>query len=155
MKVLMVCLGNICRSPLAEGIVKNKARSFDLDWEVDSAGTSNWHSGEMPDKRSIEVAAKNGIDITDQRSRIITKKDIQYFDLILAMDSSNYNNILELCKTKEERNKVDLFLNYSFPGENRAVPDPYFDGGFDHVFHLLEHAGDRLIKSYLKTSAIS
>jgi protein-tyrosine phosphatase len=155
MKVLMVCLGNICRSPLAEGIVKEKVASANLDWEVDSAGTSAWHAGELPDERSIAIASKFGIDITDQRSRKLTKQDIQYFDLILAMDTSNYNNILKLCDSEAEQNKVKLFLDYSFPNEHRAVPDPYFEGGFENVYHMLDHAGEQLVKYYLEPSRIS
>lgn len=151
----MVCLGNICRSPLAEGIVKKKAVSNELDWEVDSAGTSAWHAGENPDRRAIEVASKYGVDISDQRSRKITGRDIRYFDLILAMDTSNYNNVLELCENEVQRKKVKLILEYSYPGENRAVPDPYFEGGFEEVFHMLDQASERLIRTFLKHSAIS
>ena len=89
MKILMVCLGNICRSPLAEGILKKKAETRNLDWEIESAGTSSFHNGELPDSRSIAVAKAHGINITDQRSRLFLKEDLDEFDLILAMDSSN------------------------------------------------------------------
>lgn len=154
MKVLMVCLGNICRSPLAEGILKNKVSAMELNWEVDSAGTSGWHNGELPDKRSIEVASRFGIDITDQRSRLITGHDLRNFDLVLAMDSSNYRNIMDLCTSTEEKEKVKLILNYSHPGENRAVPDPYFEGGFEQVFYMLEEACDKLIEHYSKSKQL-
>lgn len=145
MRVLMVCLGNICRSPLAQGILQNKINQSGLNWEVDSAGTSRWHLGEKPDPRSITTARHHGIDISKQRARQILKEDLDRFDLILAMDSSNYNDILRLASQKSEKAKIELMLNYSFPGENRAVPDPYFDGGFDHVFDLLDDACDKLI----------
>ena len=141
----MVCLGNICRSPLAQGILQNKINQSGLNWEVDSAGTSRWHLGEKPDPRSITTARHHGIDISKQRARQILKEDLDRFDLILAMDSSNYNDILRLASQKSEKAKIELMLNYSFPGENRAVPDPYFDGGFDHVFDLLDDACDKLI----------
>jgi len=144
----MVCLGNICRSPVAQGVLENKCLQSSLDWEVDSAGTSGWHNGEAPDPRSISTARENGIDITNQRSRLFVKEDFQKFDLILAMDSSNYQNIVKLASSEEEKLKVKLILNYVFPGENRAVPDPYYNDGFDHVFGLLDTACDRLIAEY-------
>ena len=101
----MVCLGNICRSPLAEGILKNKAFSNNLDWKIDSAGTSSFHNGDLPDSRSIAVAKQHGIDIMDQRSRLFVKEDFDQFDLILAMDSSNYQNILKLASSEEQKEK--------------------------------------------------
>ena len=148
MRVLMVCLGNICRSPVAQGILDQKCNQLKLDWIVDSAGTSGWHNGDLPDPRSINTASANGIDITNQRSRLFVKEDFQNFDLILAMDSSNYQNILKLAVSEDDKQKVKLILNYVFPGENRAVPDPYYNDGFDHVFGLLDAACDRLVKEY-------
>lgn len=133
MKILMVCLGNICRSPLAEGIMKNRT---DGNWVVDSAGTGNWHVGNRPDKRSIAIALKYGIDISKQRARQFSLHDFDHFDVIFAMDSSNYSDILELAKSDEHRSKVKLIL-----GEGN-VPDPYYGGddGFEHVFQLLDEA---------------
>lgn len=148
MRVLMVCLGNICRSPLAEGILETKCNEEGVEWEVDSAGTSGWHNGELPDPRSISTAAKHGIDITNQRSRLFIKEDFDSFDLIMAMDSSNFQNIIKLAETEDQKNKVKLILNYVFPGENRAVPDPYYNDGFDHVYGLLDSACNRLIEEY-------
>ena len=148
MKVLMVCLGNICRSPLAEGILKEKVKENGLKWEVDSAGTSGWHDGALPDTRSIEIANQNGIDISDQRSRKFLKSDFKNFDLILAMDSSNYQNIHALAENDTEKEKVKLILNYSFPGENRTVPDPYYDNGFPQVYEMLEKACQCIIETY-------
>lgn len=148
MRVLMVCLGNICRSPLAQGILESKCAEAGLNWFVDSAGTSGWHDGELPDPRSIKTAAENGIDITDQQSRLFIKEDFERFDLILAMDSSNFQNILKLATTNEDKEKVQLILNLVFPNENRAVPDPYYNDGFDLVFELLDSACDQLIELY-------
>ena len=150
MKVLMVCLGNICRSPLAQGILEQKLSNLGLDWYVDSAGTGNWHAGEQPDKRSVAIAQKNGLDISKQKARQITKADLKLFDLILAMDSSNYNDVLKLCNTDEEKSKVKILLNYVHEGENRSVPDPYFTGGFDEVYRLLDEAMDWVIKQHAK-----
>jgi len=143
----MVCLGNICRSPLAHGILQKKISEQNLDWTVDSAGTSSWHNGELPDSRSIEVAKINGIDITTQRSRQILKKDLEDFDLIIAMDSSNYNDILSLTSKEKQKQKVKLLLNYSNPNQNRGVPDPYYHGGFQSVYDMIEEAVDALISS--------
>jgi len=147
MKVLMVCLGNICRSPLAHGILESKVSKNGLNWMVDSAGTSGWHNGEKPDKRSIEVAQQNGIDISNQQSRQFVSTDFDAFDLILAMDVSNFNDIISLAKTDEQRSKVKMILNYSFPSENRQVPDPYYEGGFEGVYLMLEEACENIISS--------
>ncbi len=149
MKILMVCLGNICRSPLAEGILKNKAISNNLDWEVDSAGTSGYHNGELPDPRSINVAKHHGIDIMDQRSRLFVKEDFDRFDLILAMDSSNYQNILRLAASDVQKEKVKLIMNYERPGYNQAVPDPYWNSdGFEGVYQMLDRACDKIIEQH-------
>jgi len=139
MKVLMVCLGNICRSPLAEGILKSKVNASTF---VDSAGTSGYHEGSLPDKRSIEVARLNGIDITDQKSRKFSVEDFDHFDLIYAMDDSNYQNILKLSRNQTDQDKVKMILNESHPGENLSVPDPYYGGdqGFVNVYRMLEDA---------------
>ncbi|RMG83480.1 MAG: low molecular weight phosphotyrosine protein phosphatase [Bacteroidetes bacterium] len=149
MKILMVCLGNICRSPLAEGILKHKIKERGLDWTVDSAGTGSWHVGERPDPRSIAMARKKGIDISDQRARKFTAADFDRYDLILAMDSSNYRDILRRAKTEEHRNKVALIMNFASPGRNENVPDPYWDdNGFEQVFDMLEAACDSLIQKF-------
>jgi protein-tyrosine phosphatase len=140
MKVLMVCLGNICRSPLAEGILKHKAQQAGLDWQVDSAGIGGWHAGELPDLRSIAVAQKHGIDITDQRARKFKASDLDTFDLILAMDNENYEDILRHAKTHEQRKKVDMIMNFSRPQRNEIVPDPYYDGRFQLIFNMLDEA---------------
>ncbi|MCX2681348.1 low molecular weight phosphotyrosine protein phosphatase [Galbibacter sp. EGI 63066] len=147
-RVLMVCLGNICRSPLAEGILQSK-----VDPEktmVDSAGTSNYHIGESPDPRSVEIASKFGIDITNQRGRQFTVIDFDDFDLIFAMDKSNYKNILRLARNEEDKKKVDLILNKISSRENLDVPDPYYGGtmGFENVFRMLDEATDVIAEEY-------
>ena len=142
--ILMVCLGNICRSPLAEGILASKCEHLPI--VVDSAGTSAHHIGEGPDHRSVHIATVNGIDIADQRARKLMKSDLEDFDLIFAMDSVNYTNILKLASTELDRNKVHLLLNEFTPEQNKAVPDPYFGGdqGFEIVFSLLDDACEAL-----------
>lgn len=139
-KVLMVCLGNICRSPLAEGILRSKINPQRVF--VDSAGTGAWHSGELPDKRSIAIARKYGIDLTDQRARLFLVEDFDRFDHIYVMDQSNYKNVCRLAPNEEAIGKVQLILNEIHPDQNREVPDPYYggDSGFDHVFQMLDEA---------------
>jgi protein-tyrosine phosphatase len=150
MKVLMVCLGNICRSPLAEGILKHQLKEAGImDWEIDSAGTGGWHAGELPDRRSIEVAKKYDIDITSQRARKLNGYDLENFDLIFAMDANNYNDILKLSQNKAERDKVKLIMNEAYPGQNKQVPDPYYnDNGFEEVFQMLDKACGKIIEHY-------
>ena len=146
MKVLMVCLGNICRSPLAHGILQKRVEELKLNWEIESAGTSGWHVGEKPDPRSIEVAQINGIDISHQRSRQFKQTDLSYYDLIIAMDSSNHSNICHLAENDKQKEKVKLLLNYTFPNQNRQVPDPYYHGGFQSVFDMISLAVDKLLE---------
>ena len=142
----MVCLGNICRSPLAEGILKSKlgARHF----FVDSAGTGSYHIGELPDPRSIAVARKNGIDITDQKARKFIPEDFRKFDLIYAMDKDNYRNICALAKHNFELQKVKMILNESGLPQDLSVPDPYFGGmdEFETVYRMLNDACEMLAK---------
>ena len=145
----MVCLGNICRSPLAEGLLAHKAQRDGLDWTVDSAGTGSWHAGEAPDPRSRAVAKKYGVDISEQRARQFTSDDFKTFDRIYAMDASNYQNILKLARTDADREKVFLILNESQPGRNAQVPDPYWDDdGFEQVYQMLDEATDRIIERF-------
>lgn len=144
MKILMVCLGNICRSPLAEGILRNKLKERGLDAEVDSAGTAAYHIGEKPDRRSIEIAEKYDIDITYQRARQFEMSDFKRFDLIYAMDRHNYEDLKAMARDPLERQKVKMILNEVNPGENRSVPDPYYGGkdGFINVYKMLDEASD-------------
>lgn len=147
--ILMVCLGNICRSPLAEGILKSKLPSD--KFSIDSAGTSNYHIGSLPDKRSIQIGKEFDIDITDQRGRQFVVSDFDKFDLIYAMDNSNHRNILKLARNDEDKQKVKLILNEVYPNQDYDVPDPYTGGieGFKNVFMMLDEACD-IIASKLK-----
>jgi protein-tyrosine phosphatase len=150
MKFLMVCLGNICRSPLAEGILQHKADSLGLGWQVDSAGTSNYHIGEPPHKLSQKVAKLNGIDISTQCCRQFVKEDMQRYDRIYVMDSSNYNDVKRAAGNLWDEDKVELLLNELYPGENRNVPDPWFgeENGYHDVFDMVSKACDNIIKKY-------
>ena len=149
----MVCLGNICRSPLAEGILKSKAAARKLNWEVDSAGTSFWHAGEAPDPRSVEIAKKKGLDISNQKARQFLRKDFEKFDLILVMDSSNYQDVIALAGQEEQKQKVELIMNFVKPGYNQNVPDPYWDNdGFEKVYEMLDRACEKIIEKYQLSS---
>lgn len=144
-KILMVCLGNICRSPLAEGILQSKLSE---DFIVDSAGTGGWHAGQQPDKRSISTAKNRGLDITHQRARQFKKSDFDFFDHIFVMDNSNYKDVLTLAPNEEAKSKVKLILNEIFPNKNVDVPDPYYGGqdGFENVFDMLDQACEEIAR---------
>jgi protein-tyrosine phosphatase len=148
-KILMVCLGNICRSPLAEGILQSKVNK-ELVF-VDSAGTAAYHLGNLPDERSIAVAKQYGIDISNQQARKFTEKDFLNFDVIYAMDKSNYQNIISLATRDEDVDKVKMILNESQPDKNYSVPDPYYGGknGFEEVYKMLNQACDSVIYNLL------
>lgn len=139
-KVLMVCLGNICRSPLAQGILESKVDASKI--LVDSAGTAGYHQGELPDKRSIKVAKKYGIDITNQRSRKFVIEDFDRFDIIFAMDTSNFYDLKRMARNENDAAKIQLILNQIHPNSNKNVPDPYYGGeqGFEDVFKMLDKA---------------
>ena len=145
----MVCLGNICRSPLAEGILQSKVNK-ELVF-VDSAGTAAFHVGNLPDERSIAVAKQYGIDISNQQARKFTEKDFLNFDVIYAMDKSNYQNIISLATSDEDVEKVKMILNESQPNKNYSVPDPYYGGeiGFEEVYKMLNNACDSIIYKLL------
>lgn len=149
-KILMVCLGNICRSPLAEGLLASKLPKD--KFIVDSAGTGHWHVGKQPDERSIATAKKKGLDISGQKGRQFSTNDFDTFDYIYVMDNNNYNDVLFLAKTKEQKNKVHLILNELFPGENVDVPDPYYglQNGFDTVYEMLDETCDIIAKKLIK-----
>ena len=139
-KILMVCLGNICRSPLAQGILIKKVAKSTF---VDSAGTAAYHIGNQPDPRSINVGKKNGVDISSFRARKFTQEDFRNFNHIYVMDKSNYNDVLSLAQLSEDHKKVKLILEYE-----QEVPDPYYGdvGGFDHCYNLLDKACDQIVK---------
>lgn len=139
-KILMVCLGNICRSPLAEGILASKLPKG--KFLVDSAGTGSWHIGRTPDNRSIATAKKNGLNIANQKGRQFATSDFDTFDYIFVMDNNNYSDVIDLATNELQKSKVQLILNEIFPNENVDVPDPYYGlaNGFDMVYQMLDEA---------------
>jgi len=145
MKLLMVCLGNICRSPLAEGIMKAKLPDH---YVVDSAGTISMHEGEHPDKRAVKTAANHNIDISKQKSRPITRKDFETFDKIYCMDIDVFEDVVSKTKNEEERQKVSLFLEVLGDHKNAEVPDPYWGDmkDFENVFQLLDKGCEAIKK---------
>lgn len=145
----MVCLGNICRSPLAEGLLQDKVDQLGLDITVDSAGTASYHTGEHPDSRMIKTTAHHGIDISQQRAQQFDSEHFNEFDRIYAMDTSNQRDILYLANSDDDRNKVDLLLNASHPGQDRSVPDPWYGGeqGFEDVYHIVDAACEKIANS--------
>ena len=149
MKILMVCLGNICRSPMAEGVMKHKLSIHRKNGHVESAGTGDWHAGEPPDTRAVQTALRHGIDISDQRARQIILDDFLNFDRIFVMDRSVYDDVLRLARHSGHEHKVDFLMNASEPGNNRPVPDPYFGGvdGFEFVFSLIDEACEHIALS--------
>lgn len=140
-KIIMVCLGNICRSPLAEGILRSK---LDSNFIIDSAGTGGWHAGESPDKRSIETAKQYNIDISNQKARKFSISDFDLFDYIYVMDKSNYKDVINLAPDEAAKAKVALIL-----GDSKEVPDPYYGGqeGFENVYYLLDQACEEIAKN--------
>ncbi len=148
-KILMVCLGNICRSPLAEGILASKLNGN--DFFIDSAGTGSWHIGRNPDPRSIAVAKKYNIDISKQKARQFQISDFDNFDHIFAMDYSNYKDILKLAPNETSRNKVKMILNELCPEKNMEVPDPYYDleDGFEIVYKMLDESCNIIASKFI------
>lgn len=146
MKILMVCLGNICRSPLAHGIMEKLVKEKGLDWHVDSAGTGDWHIGKAPDHRSIAVANKHGIDISTQSCRQLAKEDFKKYDRIYVMDHSNLQDVTKLLSKEQDRGKIRLLL------EKEIVPDPYWDDAqFEPVFHMIREGCEAIIEEELKS----
>jgi protein-tyrosine phosphatase len=150
MKILMVCLGNICRSPLAEGILKYKAKQAGLDWQIDSAGTNGYHIGEAPHRLSQKVAKLNGIDICDQRARQFVKQDMERYDKIYALADDVLDEIRWIAQEKFDPSKADLLLNELHPGKNRSVPDPWYgpEPGYHEVYKLIDGACEAIIQKY-------
>ena len=147
MKILMVCLGKICRSPLAEGILSSKGKHLNI--EVDSAGTAAYHIGKQADIRSIEISNKYSIDLNQQRTRQFSRADFDEFDIIYAMDTNNYAHLNSLAYSETERNKIRMILNEINPNSYRSVPDPYYGGknGFQDVYNMLDKASDKIIQN--------
>jgi protein-tyrosine phosphatase len=150
MKILMVCLGNICRSPLAEGILRHKASKAGLKWEVKSAGTNGYHVGEPPHKLSQKVASLNGIDICHQRARNFSAADFKQYDKIYAMANDVIEEMKWIAKGKYDASKVDLLLNELYPGKNMDVPDPWYgpEPGYHDVYKMIDEACERIVEKY-------
>lgn len=150
MKILMVCLGNICRSPLAEGVLQHKAKKAGLDWIINSAGTNGYHVGEAPHPLSQKVARLNGIDICQQRARRFVREDFDRYDKIYAMAEDVIDDIRRIARDRFDANKVDLFLNELHPGQNLSVPDPWYgtEPGYHEVFTLIDQTCDAIIAKY-------
>jgi protein-tyrosine phosphatase len=147
MKILMVCLGNICRSPLAEGILQEKAFKAGLNWSVESAGTNGYHTGEPPHHLSIKVASLNGINIQQQRSRKFVAEDFERFDKIYAMAEDVMDDMKRIAKHKFDAKKADLLLNELFPQQNKEVPDPWYgpEKGYHEVYELIDKACETIV----------
>jgi protein-tyrosine phosphatase len=152
MRILMVCLGNICRSPLAEGILQEKALQAGLDWQVESAGTNGYHTGEPPHHLSIKVASLHGIDIGKQRSRRFTAADFEHYDRIYAMAEDVLEEMKRISRQHFDAKKVSLFLDEQFPGEHRDVPDPWYgpESGYHDAFEIISNNCDCIINKFTK-----
>ena len=144
----MVCLGNICRSPIADGLLLRKIKEQKLDAQVDSAGTANYHIGKAPASRMIQTAAAHGTPIEFLRARQFSNQDFENFDHILVMDQSNYENVIRLAQSADDRNKIQFLLDYLYPNQKAAVPDPYYGSleDFEQVYQLIDSATDALIQ---------
>lgn len=150
MKILMVCLGNICRSPLAEGILQAKAAAAGLNWQIDSAGTNGYHIGEAPHPLSQKVAKINGIDISRQRARRFRATDFEEFDRIYAMAEDVIHEIKSIARQRFDASKVDLLMNELHPGKDLDVPDPWYgtEPGYHDVYAMISQACDKLIENH-------
>lgn len=151
MKILMVCLGNICRSPLAEGILQHKAFRAGLPWSVESAGTGAWHTGQPPHPLSQKVAKMNGIDISTQRAKQFTASDFETYDMIYALAGDVLDEIKRIAGKKFNAEKADLLMNALHPGKNMDVPDPYYgtEAGYHDVYNLIDRSCDAIIGKYV------
>jgi protein-tyrosine phosphatase len=150
MKILMVCLGNICRSPLAEGILQDKAFTAGLTWSIESAGTKSYHTGEPPHPLSQKVAKLNGIDISKQRARRFTAEDFLVYDKIYALAEDVMDEMRRIGKNTFNPSKADLLMNELYPGENMDVPDPYYgtEAGYHKVYKMIDEVCDKIIEKY-------
>jgi protein-tyrosine phosphatase len=150
MKILMVCLGNICRSPLAEGILRYKAAAAGLDWQIDSAGTAGYHVGKQPHELSQKVALLNGVDISGQQCRQFEAGDLAAYDKIFVMDLENLAEVKRIGAAAQDETKVSLILDHLYPGQNKEVPDPWYGTEKDYhfVFEMLSGVCDKIIEDY-------
>ena len=154
MKILMVCLGNICRSPLAEGILQDKAFKAGLTWNIESAGTNSYHTGEPPHPLSQKVAKMNGIDISNQRAKRFTASDFEAYDTIYALAEDVREEMKSIAGKKFDPSKTELLMNELYPGKNMDVPDPYFgsEAGYHEVYKMIEEVCDSIIRKYTPTN---
>lgn len=150
MKILMVCLGNICRSPLAEAVLQQKAIEAGLDWAVESAGTNSYHIGEPPHPLSQKVATMNGIDISSQRARRFIAADIEAYDKVYALAGDVLDDIRSISKNKFDASKVDLLMNELHPGKDMDVPDPYYgpEKGYHEVYDMIDEVCNVIVEKY-------
>lgn len=157
MKILMVCLGNICRSPIAEGVMYQLIKDNNLDWEVDSAGTNGYHTGEPPHRHSQSICLQNGIDISAQRARRFSAKDFDRYDHILVMAADVYQDVRTLSRKKEDMDKVKFFLDGLQPGQQAAVPDPWYgdQSGYRPVFDLIREGCRALLQDWKQNSQLT
>jgi len=155
MRILMVCLGNICRSPLAEGILRKHAKKAGLNWHVDSAGTNGLHNGEPPHRLSQKVARMNGIDISGQKSRRFRKSDLDDFDLIIAMADDVLDGIRDIAGARFDATRIRSFMDISHPGKGLEVPDPWYGGesGYHDVYEILDDGCAELVRQFLSGPA--
>ncbi len=153
-KILMVCLGNICRSPMAEGIMRSKIEKYKLQAEVDSCGTAAYHVGEQPDRRAMAKLREHGMDISDLSGRQFEQSDFDHFDIIYVMDSQNYRNVLRLARNENDRQKVSMIMNEVYPNGQIDVADPYYGGvsGFDDTYQMLDIATEKIAEKILKNN---
>ena len=151
MKILMVCLGNICRSPLAEGIMKSKLDKYNLPYSVDSAGTGNWHEGESPDHRSVKIALENGVDISKQKARGFISVDFDRFDLIYVMDKSNLTTLKDRTSNSEHHAKISLIMNAKHKTD-KEVPDPYYGNlnDFRDVYSMFDEICEEIAFDFVE-----
>lgn len=158
MKLLFVCLGNICRSPLAEGIMRQKLEQAGLNKKimVDSVGFEPFHKGDPPDHRAIRVAKNHGIDISTHRARLFTEYDFEDFDKIYVMDSNNYHDVMSVVRNEEDKRKVDYLMNSIRPGSNAPIPDPWYGNqeDFEHTYRLLDKATDKILNDLLNSPEV-
>ena len=154
MKVLFVCTGNICRSPLAEGILREKFNALGIKGHVDSAGFESFHIGDMPDERARKIAREHGISISGHEARLFTLQDFDRFDKIFVMDSWHFQNVMRLARDDHDKAKVDFIMNAVDPGKNHPVPDPYYDGygAFERVYLMLDSACEKIAASVLRNN---
>lgn len=149
MKILFVCLGNICRSPLAEGILKKKFDEHGIEGDIYSAGFEPYHEGQHPDPRSISTARRHNIDISEKVARLFEAEDFDRFDRIFVMDAMNHADVMRVARNDVDRRKVDFLLNQVSPGKNDEVPDPYYGGadGFEKVYTMMDKACDNIVRN--------